>query len=352
LRALAAAAARELLWGLRAASREIERWRRRALSIPDLTLRADALDVLARKRTHLHGAALFWTLPRRRNPDLLRLLVAYELIWDLLDNLSERAAAVGQTDGRTLHLAIAEAIDPSATISDYYQQHPWRYDGSYLRALVDTCQGCCRRLPGYPMIRELALSEADRAQVLALNHYPDAAQRDTALKRWVSEQHPHERNPSWWELSGSASAPLTIHALLALAAEPGFSRETMIRTHAAYRCSVCAATTMLDSYVDQAEDRANGNHSYVAHYPDPVAAADGIRKLIHASLAQTRALPGGHRHAVIAAAMIALYLSKDDANAGALRIRTQSFIDTGGSLTRLMLPVLRAWRTAYQQRSA
>jgi len=116
------------------------------------------MSALADKRTHAHGAALFWILPRRRNRQLLRLLIAYELIWDFLDNLSERAAAAGQTDGRRLHLAIVEAIDIEAGVSDYYEHLPWRGDGGYLRSLVETCKEGCAHLPSYRLIRELSRS--------------------------------------------------------------------------------------------------------------------------------------------------------------------------------------------------
>jgi tetraprenyl-beta-curcumene synthase len=333
-------------------SEEIARWRAHARKIPDRRIREDALDVLERKRTHAHGAALFWTLPRKRSQDLLRLLVAYELIWDTLDNLSESAAAHGQTNGHQLHLAIAEAIDPSAAISDYYQQHPWHNDGGYLRSLVQTCQQGCLALPCYPRVRELVLREASRAQVLALNHDPDCARRDAALQRWVAHEYPYERRASWWEISGAASAPLTIHALLAIAAEPACSDTEIARTYAAYFPWLSATTTMLDSYVDQLEDIDNGDHSYVAHYPDPESAARGIRALVSRSVAEASTLRDGHRHTVIASAMIAMYLSKDTARTPQLRAGTGSFIRAGGSLTRLLFPILRAWRIAYAQHSA
>ena len=45
-----------------------------------------------RKRGHADGAALFWILPRRRDPNLLRLLVTYQIIWDFLDCVNERGA--------------------------------------------------------------------------------------------------------------------------------------------------------------------------------------------------------------------------------------------------------------------
>ena len=298
---------------MRAVSKELKQWRTSAQAIPHPMIRADALDVFDRKRTHIHGAALFWTLPGRRNYDLLRLLVAYELIWDLLDNLSESAVKAGQTDGRTLHRAIAEAIDPRGPISDYYDHHPWRDDGGYLRDLVQACRRGCATLPSFPFVYELALTEAHRAQVLALNHDPDASHRDAELRRWASEHYPGEQQASWWELSGAASAPLAIHALLALAAKPTCTKSELDRTYAAYFPWVSATTTMLDSYVDQIEDTDNGDHSYIAHYPDQDSALSAVQALVARSLAELRSLPHGSKHAVVAAAMIAMYLSKDTA---------------------------------------
>ncbi|MFI4990992.1 MAG: DUF2600 family protein [Solirubrobacterales bacterium] len=350
--ALAAAAVRELVWGLRAVSAEIERWRRHATLIPDPTIRSDALAALDTKRTHADGAALFWILPRRRNYDLLRLLVAYELIWDLLDNLSERAAAVGQIDGRQLHLAIAEAIDPSASISDYYCQHPWREDGGYLRALVESCRRSCATLPSYPRIRARALHDAELAQVLALNHDPDPCRRDAALKQWVERHLPGRPGLGWWELSGAASAPLNIHALLALAAEPRCAESEIEAVHGAYFPWLSAATTMLDSYVDQAEDARDGNHSYIAHYPSSGSAIRGVRQLLARSASEARSLPQGSKHAVIAAAMAAMYLSKSSARTTEMSARTRTLVESGGSLTRLLFPILRAWRFVYDQRTA
>ena len=86
----------------------------------------------ARKRTAPRCSA---TLPRARNRRLLRLLVAYQIIWDFLDSVSERGASAGQANGRQLHLALIDALDPSRPLSDYYLHNPWREDGGYLNAL-------------------------------------------------------------------------------------------------------------------------------------------------------------------------------------------------------------------------
>jgi tetraprenyl-beta-curcumene synthase len=352
IRALLAAVARELLWGLRESSREIRRWRRRALAIPDLALREDALNSIERKRGHTDGAALFCILPRRRNPRLLRLLIAYETIWDFLDCVNERGAGEGEANGRQLHRALVEALTPESPISDYYRYHPWQDDGGYLRALVEACREDCAKLPSYSRVRPAVIREATRAQVLALNHDLDPNARDLALEEWAEQEFAGKREVTWFELSGAASASLTIHAFLALAAEPACTEGDLRDTYAAYFPWLSAATTMLDSYVDQTEDAINGDHSYLAHYLSPILATQRVCDLVRRSVEEVRRLPSGERHAVIAACMVAMYLSKDSARTPAMRPTTDRLLEAGGSLTRLLLPVLRMWRVVYAQRSA
>lgn len=350
--ALLSAAARELVWGLRAVSVEIDGWIARAQAIPDQPLREDALSSLRRKRGHADGAALFWILPRRRDENLLRLLVAYQTIWDFLDTVNERGAHAGTSNGRQLHLALVEALDPTSPISDYYLYHPWREDGGYLRALVETCRRNCAVLPSYGRIRPLVVREARRAQVLALNHDIDPRERDEALIDWAGREFAGAPSVSWFELSSAASASLTVHAFLALAAQPACAELELRRTCAAYFPWISGAATMLDSYVDQAEDARNGDHRYVSHYASEAAAGERLRALVARSVAEARRLRDGHRHAVIAASMIAMYLSKDSARTPELRASTAGLLRAGGSLTRVLLPILRLWRIAFAQQAA
>ena len=109
---------------------------------------------------------------------------------------------------------------------------------------------------------------------------------------------------------------------------------------------------MLDSYVDQAEDERNGDHRYVGHYQDRKVAGERLRDLVARSTVEARRLRDGHRHGVIAACMIAMYLSKDSARTPEMRASTAGLVRAGGSLTRLLLPVLRIWRIAFDQQAA
>ena len=351
LRALITGASRELLWGLPAVAREVRHWREIARKIPDTPIREDALSALARKRPHIDGAALFSILPRARSPSLLRLLVAYEIIWDFLDSVNERGAVAGQVNGRQLHLALVDALDPARPISDYYRHNPWRDDGGYLRALVTVCRECCARLPSYQRVRQLVVREAIRGQVCAINHDLDPLRRDAMLDAWARSEFPEGHEASWFELSAAASTDLTIFALLALASEPVPTDDQISRTPTAYFPWACALAAMLDSYVDQAEDAAHGDHSYIAHYPTPELATQHVCLLIRRCLREARALENGEKHMLIAASMFAMYLSKDSALTPAMRESTKRILAAGGSLTRVLHPVLRLWRTAYAQRS-
>jgi tetraprenyl-beta-curcumene synthase len=347
--ALLAAATRELLWGLPAVSREIRAWRARAAAIPDKTLREDALDSITHKRDHAEGAALFWVLPDRRDRQLLRLLVAYQTIWDFLDNVSERNT--DRANGRQLHLALVEALDPGAPISDYYRHHPWKDDGGYLRALVETCRRSCVALPSFELVRSPVLAGVAMCAVQSFNHDPDPKSRDAALYAWAERESSGDRAIAWFEFAAAASA-FTPHALLALAAEPSCTEGDIAEVLAAYFPWASLTITMLDSYADRLDDAANGDHSYISHYGGSDAAVERLREIVDRTTRAVGGLRNGHRHTVIVACMVAMHLSREGAHTPGMRQNTQALARAGGSLSRLLLPLVRIWRTAYLRRAA
>jgi tetraprenyl-beta-curcumene synthase len=342
---LISAAAIELRWALPAVTRELAVWRRRALQIPDAEIRADALSALAGKRGHTDGAVLFSILAARRSRGLLRLLSAYELIWDFLDTADEHGARSGGVrNGRQLHLALVDALDQSRPVSNYYRYHPWKHDGGYLRALLETCREGSGWLASYELVRPRLLREAWHAQVLALNHDTDPHRRDAALQAWASSELTCDRSLWWFERTGAASASLTVHALLAIASREDCDRLMAERVQRAYSGCISAATTMLDSYADQVEDRASGNHSYISHYECSHAATRRVSRLLRGSLHDTGDLPDAPRHVLIVSCMAAMYLSKPSARCRELRQDHQALASAAGQLTIFLLPLMRLWR--------
>jgi tetraprenyl-beta-curcumene synthase len=349
LHALAVTAARELTWGLPELGRETRRWARRAEQIPDRSLRSDALDAIERKRGHVAGAAFFSILPRERSPALLRTLATFQAIFDLLDKLHEGHPT--EANGLTLHLALLDAIEGDRPLADYYGHHPCKEDGGYLPMLVEDCRSSCQSLPSYARLRPLLSKEVERARhVLTLHHLP-GKERDAALQSWAEREFPNESGWAWFELCAAAGGQLAILVLLALAAEPEVSEEEVEAIWAAYWPAVPIVTTMADSFVDQAEDAINGQHVYISHYPDADRCAARVSELIDQANRALLELPNGHRHAVIMSCMTTFYLSKRGPRTAAMKRQRVQMVRAGGSLSRLLMPALAAWRFAYSQTS-
>ena len=349
--ALLRAVAWQLGGGLQAVRHELRGWRARASAIPDLRLRAEALHAIDSKRGHTDGAALFWTLAPGRSRRLLRLLVAFEVIYDYLDNVSELGARFGVADDRHLFRALEDAVDPGCRVGDYYREHPWSADGGYLTALVEACQGECLTLPGFAAVRPLVQLETRRQSVLGLNHDIDPERRSESLRRWAAERFPDERELHWYELTAASSQSVVTFTLLALAASPRATRADAEAVHAAYFPWFAFAVTMLDSYVDWPDDERTGAHSYVAYYPTSEQLVRRLCESIDHSARNLLGLPHGERHAILLGCMVAMYLSKDSVFTPELSSGAACMQRAGGTLTRLLLPILRVWRICNGQQA-
>lgn len=192
-------------------------------------------------------------------------------------------------------------------------------------------------------MRPFVLQGAARCALQAVNHDPVRRRREAALKRWAETEFPGEGSLRWFELTAAASAYLP-HPLLALACDPKLDVATVARTQAAYSPWVSLAIAMLDSYVDQAEDRRTTGHSYIAYYADEATAITRVSEIVRRAIRGVRTLPDGDRHAVVVAAMVAMYLSKSDARARGMRTSTRQLLQAGGCLSQCLEPQVRAWR--------
>ncbi len=342
--------ARELLWAEPIVRHELRRWRARAAEISDEGLRRDAISAIDHKRQNVHGAALFCTLASRRSKVLLRLIVAYQVMWDFLDSANESAAEVNEINGLQFHAAMVDALDPARPMRDYYLYDAREGDAGYLRALVDECRQQCQGLRSFRRVQPFLVAEATRASVQALNHDPCPASRVAKLQAWAEREFPDELEAEWFELSAAAAASLLIYALLALASNHNVADEEIAGVCCTYGPWVSVLSTMLDSYVDAANDVATGHQSYIAYYPSRDVAMARITEIMRRCLNEASALRGGEKHIVVIASMIAMYLSKDSARTNENRLTTRALLTRSGSLPQVLLPVLRLWLICYGQR--
>ncbi|HET6509549.1 MAG TPA: DUF2600 family protein [Baekduia sp.] len=338
-RALAVATGRELGWGLRVVRREVAGWRRAAERVADPVLREHAIGSLRRKRTLVDGAAFYWTLPPRRDLGLLRLLVAFQVLADLLDEISERTAGTG--DGELMGV-FAEAVDLGVPVGDH---------DPYMMALIDACRAGCAALPGYGLVRRELPRLTRQCAALDLHHIAEPGARAEALRRFASAEFGAEHDATWFEQTAGGASALSIIVLLALAADPRTCERDVEAALAVYGGWVATLSMMLDSYVDQRDDARSGHVSFIAYYGDQDEALARVAHLLDRSLRGAARLRDGERHVLVIAAMTAMFLSRDSATHPDLASGTRALAAAGGRTTRVLLPALRAWRVVYGQRA-
>jgi tetraprenyl-beta-curcumene synthase len=315
----------------------------RARAIPDPLLRADALASHHDKGSNSQGlAALAVLAPAQRRAEVARSLVAYQLMLDYLDGVSERPTEDPIGNGLCLHRAFEVALDPDAADVDYYAHAPGGDDGGYLSELIATCRAPLRDLPSYeaargPLLHQARLCCESQALNHALRFAPVQDQLDDWAARTASES---ELGPDfeWWELVAAAAASsLCVGALLALAATPGASEADARRVESAYFPWASGLNALLDSLVDLDEDPEDASH--LRRYESHERAAERLETIASGARERVSALPEGDLHEGILAAMGALYLVHDEAWRPGLEPISLAIQDSLGPLVRPSLAV-------------
>jgi tetraprenyl-beta-curcumene synthase len=329
---------------------EASLWRTRADAIPDPRTRDHALAAMDEGRVLIDGAALFWILPPRRRRDLLRLLVALQTLLNFLDLVLEREArGPARRPGSWMWLA-REALDLTRPPPDREIKDRLGDDGGYLSALVMACRGGCATLPNYQHAHGLLVREATRSRAFEIEHDRDVPRRSATMQAHVAQHFRGVTGITWWELVGGASALLTAMVVLALAADEATTPDDLLQAADAY-VWVASASALLDSYVDRPDDVSSGAHNWFDYYPSDGHATQRAAELLQGAVSRIAALRNAERHVVIVASMAALWLSSDTARCTERRAATAAMARSGGGTTRMLIPILRAWRMAYGRTS-
>ena len=302
---MAAALARYQLTIVPIADAEISRWRTHATHITDPQLRQLALDKLANEDSNASSAAVFALLaPRATRRAVVELLTAWQILYDLLDAITEQPSPDPLTTALRTNTALPTSIDPNldpAAVPDD--------DGGYLRTLTTTCRQRLWQLPAAATIAPIATAEARRSALAQSHTHAATLTSDLGPLRAWAEINPRDQHMAWWETAAAGISSLAVLALLAHAADPATGDDDALAIANAYG-TVCALSTLLDSLVDVVPDEATGNLSYYNCYPTPTAAAVGMRSLAERAIDDTAALPKASIHHAIVDGLVAFYLAK------------------------------------------
>jgi tetraprenyl-beta-curcumene synthase len=326
--------------------REARVWRARAEAIPDPALRRLALRAHGEKHGNLEGAAAFaaFAEPAGRHA-AVRAVVAYQTMFDYLDNLSEEPSEDPIANGRRLNGALLRAIAPDEPHHDYYAHRRRGEDGGYLHALIATCRTALTALPSFATISELAREATERVVTYQSLNHGDGNGRHDSFERWARDSGKAHARLRWWETGAAAGSTLDLFALIAAAADPALDLSVARTLGAAYFPWVGALHSLLDSLADRAEDRATGRRGLIDYYHSPDETADRIATIATEAMRHVGELPGGHRHTLIVAAMTSFYLCDLSMSSSPhARLTTPAVLEAMGRLARPTMLILGARR--------
>jgi tetraprenyl-beta-curcumene synthase len=308
------------------ASRELEGIASLASSIPDQRLRTEALGSINAKAYHVAGGCILATfLPSEAARRYVEIVTPLESIYDYLDNLCDRHPDVPVEAYPVLHQAIADALDPRATLRDYYALGPTGDDNGYLARLVTRTQRSFGRLDRRDALFS-AFSEAATlyAEMQTYKHYPPL-QRESACIEWFERRRDARFvGLQWYEFACAAGSQLQVYApLFAYFAN---HYDAVTTAYDAYFPSVAALHVLLDSYIDQAEDREHGELNFATLYAGPEQMRRRVADFATQATLGFERLPNPAHHRFVLRVMALFYLTHPKIYAQGLQREAESLL--------------------------
>jgi tetraprenyl-beta-curcumene synthase len=290
------------------ASRALELIRARAEAIPDERLRVQALSSIDGKAYHVAGGCILATfLSRPAAEHYIEIVAPLETIYDYLDNLCDRHPGVSASAYPVLHRAIFDALDPTARAVGYYELGPVGDDGDYLVALVRRTQRSLRRLSDYRLLLPLFHEAAKLyGEMQSYVHLPPG-EREAACERWFAGHRSRYGDLQWQEFACAAGSQFHVYAPLFMLFDSSYG--DIAASYDAYFPAVSALHVLLDSFIDQQEDRENGDLNFVAAYAGRDEFFERAAVLARRAVAGFSKLPDSHRHRFVLRTMALFYLT-------------------------------------------
>jgi tetraprenyl-beta-curcumene synthase len=330
---------------------QLKRWERRARAINDPVLQTLALQKLHDERFNAEVAATLVTLaPRKHRKRVVEAVVAYEVMYDYLDGLTEQPAADPLRNGHELYRAFVEAIAMDVEpAGDYYAFHPQSDDGGYLEELVRVIRGALEQLPSTTTISVACRRAAGRCAEAQIRAHAASLLGTAQLEQWASSEA--AGTPLGWQefLAGAASSVLAVHALIVAGANAQTTADEADEIDTVY-LSICTLSTMLDSLVDYDRDIQAGQAGYIRYYEQHDVLARDLANAARRAVAHAAPLPSGGHHIMTLVGVAAYYASAPTARGEFARPVTLSVCRELRPLITPTLAVMRAWRLAKRVR--
>ena len=239
-------------------------------------------------------------------------------MYDYLDGLTERPTPNQIATGLKLYDAFTDAVATrrSPRVDDYYPSG--QSDGGYLKELSEAVSGAFAQLPARRAVTTAAARAARRCAQAQVRAHSIPTAGETQLRQWALNEATSTRL-SWQAfLAGSAASVLSVHALIAAAANPRTTVEAAETIDSAY-LSIGSVSTILDSLTDYERDRKTGGHNFLSYYEDQAHISADLVAATGLAINETQRLADGPHHLMILTGVAAYYCSAPSASEGFAR---------------------------------
>lgn len=332
--------------------RELKRWEQLAHDIPDSVLRSQALHKLNAERLNPEAAAFFAVLaPRLERARVVRLIVAFQLLYDYLDAVNELPACAPLEVGLLLHRSLMSIIQPNQSGYCHPLNTTDEKGAGYMCALVGTCRSVISTLPAVIRLTPQLTLAINRVCEAQSHNHAVGPEGEHGLIGWCSANS-SDTKYLWWEIAAGGISCLGVHALFALAADPKSTASDAELLDAAYFPSVCALSALLDSLSDHYDDIGTANHSFTARYRDSIEATERFSAIAVEASELIVTLRHHHRHAIILTGIVAFYISSTSVRSGFPTPVVDRLVNDLGFTMRPMSAVMRLRRKLHGRSSS
>ena len=332
---------------------ELFYWKRRAQEIPNEELRRQALQSINGKAFHCEGGAILALIAGPRYQDVVKFIVRYQTICDYLDNLCDRSNSLDPEDFASLHQSLRDALDISGFKGNYYKYRKDRDDGGYLYELVCSCRSFLENFPNYPDVREPMLELCRYYCEMQVHKHVKREERINRLKAWFEGYQSEAPGMTWYEFSASCGSTLGIFSLVAHGARADFRPKLAEIIKTCYFPYIQGFHILLDYFIDQEEDRKEGDLNFCCYYPHPQKLFQRFCLFFKEAEGKAKDLPHPNFHRLVLRGLLGVYLSDQKVRCQKdLKKMAQDLLKLGGT-TSLFFYVngkgYRLWKAILQK---
>jgi tetraprenyl-beta-curcumene synthase len=289
-------------------NKELAYWKNRAEAIPNKELRMQALASISSKRFHCQGGSVYALLAGEQWKEAIRFIVAYQTISDYLDNLCDRSTSLDPDDFRLLHHSMRDALRPGRERENYYALREDQDDGNYLHDLTATCQNILAEMESYADIQKHVSRLEGLYEDLQVHKHVSWDERIPRLKHWFEQENDLKSDLTWYEFSAAAGSTLGIFCLVSYAMGGKITKNLAGSIYDAYFPYIHGLHILLDYYIDQDEDKKEGDLNFCNYYPSQERMQERFIHFIDKANKQVQTLPDKSFHEMVHQGLIGLYL--------------------------------------------